>query len=465
MKRIEFVALTLIALALGGCRLGPNYARPEVAPPEAWVQPADTATSIANIPWWEMYDDPVLQDLIRAAIEQNLDVRIAAARIEEARARYGFTRADQYPRLDAVGVASESDGDDSLYLGEAQVSWELDIWGKYRRSTEAAQADLLATEEGRRAVVISLVAEVARSYFLLLDLDARLQISQNTLGVRTDSFNLISTRNRGGVVSGVDVRQAEAEVARVASNVPELERQIAQTENFISILLARNPGPIIRGRPIAEQVLPPEVPAGLPSELLQRRPDVLAAEQVLHSQTALIGVAEALRWPSISLTGALGASSSEFDDWFDDPYWRVGGGLLAPIIDWGKNRNRVEVARAQAEQALLGYRQTILFAFRDVEDALVATRTLRQQREAVERQAAATTEVLRLSELRYDGGVTSYLEVLDSQREAFDTQLLASQYRRLELQAMVTLYEALGGGWNPEAPAEVPAEEPADSSS
>lgn len=454
MKRLHFAILFAIALSVAGCKLGPNYARPEVAPPATWVQPADEASSIANVPWWEIYDDPVLQDLIRIAIEENLDVRIAAARIEEARARYGFTRADQYPRVDAVGIASETDGEGGTYVAEAQISWELDIWGKYRRSTEAAQADLLATEEGRRAVVISLIGEVARNYFLLLDLDARLAIARNTLQTRSESFDLISTRQEGGVVSNVDVRQAEAEVARVASNIPDLERQIAQTENFLSVLLGRNPGPIIRGRPLAEQVLPPEIPAGLPSELLQRRPDILAAEQILHSQTALIGVAEALRWPSISLTGAFGAASDDLDDWFDDPYWRAGASLLAPIIDWGKNRNRVEVTRAQAEQALLGYRQTILFAFRDVEDALVAVRTLREQRQHVERQAAATTEVLHLAELRYEGGVTSYLEVLDSQREAFDTQLQASQFRRLELQAIVTLYEVLGGGWNPEVPQE-----------
>ncbi len=342
------------------------------------------------------------------------------------------------------------------------VAWEVDLWGKLRRLTEAARAELLAEEENRRAITISLVAEVAREYLLLRDLDAQLDISQRTLASRQDSTRLIAERFKGGIVPELDLRQAEIEQADAAAAVSRFERLIAQSENALSFLLGRNPQAIPRGRALAEGQVPLEVPAGLPSELLERRPDVLTAAAQLHAQTARIGVAEALRWPTLGLTAAGGLESPDLSDLLTSnaAFWNIGANLFGPLFEFGKNKRRVEVERAITEQLLLNYEKTAHNAFREVADALAAIRFLREEVAIRNGQVESATVAARLSRARYDGGVTSYLEVLDSERSQFQAELQATEALRQQYAAIVDLYLALGGGWNPEDPQAMPRAEP-----
>ncbi|MCU0223520.1 MAG: efflux transporter outer membrane subunit [Acidobacteria bacterium] len=446
MRRLLALALLPIVLPAGGCLLGPNYEPPQLEAPASFPQPATTGAAIANLPWWEVYQDPALQELIRIAIAENQDLGIAIWRIEEARARYGVTRADQWNDF-AVGLG---------------VAWEVDLWGKLRRLTEAARAELLAEEENRRAITISLVAEVAREYLLLRDLDAQLDISQRTLASRQDSTRLIAERFKGGIVPELDLRQAEIEQADAAAAVSRFERLIAQSENALSFLLGRNPQAIPRGRALAEGQVPLEVPAGLPSELLERRPDVLTAAAQLHAQTARIGVAEALRWPTLGLTAAGGLESPDLSDLLTSnaAFWNIGANLFGPLFEFGKNKRRVEVERAITEQLLLNYEKTAHNAFREVADALAAIRFLREEVAIRNGQVESATVAARLSRARYDGGVTSYLEVLDSERSQFQAELQATEALRQQYAAIVDLYLALGGGWNPEDPQAMPRAEP-----
>jgi multidrug efflux system outer membrane protein len=343
------------------------------------------------------------------------------------------------------------------FEASAGVSWEIDLWGKFRRSNESARSELFATEWGRRALVVSLVSEVARAYFLLRDLDARLEIAQRTLDGRRDSTILIRNRFEGGITSELDVRQAEIEEATAAVAVPAFERQRTKVQNALSVLLGRNPGPIRRGMLLVEQSLPETPPSGIPSELLQRRPDVIQTEELLHAQLARIGVAEALRWPSLSLTGLLGFQSQELSTFTSGSTWNIGAGLVGPIFEFGKNKRRVEVEYARTEQAILGYEATVLDAFREVEDALIAIRTLRQEHDARVMQLNSAQEARRLSRARYDGGVTSYLEVLDIERSLFEAELDASRTLQEHFAAIIDLYAALGGGWEPEEEWTLPA--------
>ena len=351
MRRRLFLAP--FALAIGGCTLGPDYERPELETPASYIQPIEQGESFANTPWWELFEDPQLRELIEVALLENQDLGIAIARIEEFRAVLGLTRADQFPTVDinASGGRTDpsqntltgalTDGFNDSYRVSADVFWELDFFGRLRRSTEAARGELLAAEETRRSVTISLVATVASTYMLLRDLDAQLEIAQRTEATRTDSLGIIQARFEKGTVPRVDVNQAEIELAVASAAVATAERAVVQTENSLSVLLGRNPGPIVRGLPLDQQSMPPDVPAGLPSELLQRRPDVLASEASLAAQTARIGVAEALRWPSISLTGSLGVESQDLSELFDDgsDFWSFGGNIFAPLINSGAGRN------------------------------------------------------------------------------------------------------------------------------
>jgi len=416
-------------LAASGCALGPDYERPEISEPEAYRQVVKSGESIANLGWWNQYQDPQMRALIELALAENNDLAIAVARIEEARARYGFVRA-------AGGV-----------------SWEVDLFGKLRRSSEAARAELLATEEARRAVTITLIAEVASAYLLLRDLDTRYEISQRTLKTRQDSTALVTARFDKGTVALIDVNQAEIEEADAAVQMASLERAVIQTENLINVLVGRNPGSILRQRNTKLRLSPPDVPAGLPSELLERRPDVRQAEQQLAAQTARIGIAEALRWPSLDLTVSLGLASSDLSDLLDSDakIWDISGNLFAPIFNSGQNKRRVEVEKARTEQLLNAYEQTVLQAFREVEDALVGIRTLYDEARAREGQVKAARSAATLSRARYDGGVTSYLEVLESERSLFRAELAESSVRREQLVGVVSLYKALGGGWTQDA--------------
>ena len=476
MRRL-LIALALL-LAMAGCTMGPDYMRPDLEPPAGFRQPSETEESLANLPWWEVFEDPALQELIRTALANNKDLQAAYWRVEEALARLGFTRADQFPSFGyqaGAGVTNPSnvtpplpgDRSDDYLLG-AGISWEIDLWGKLRRSTESARAELLATEWGRRAFTVSLVAEVARLYFLLRDFDGRLQVSRETLESRRGSTQLIRDRFEGGITSELDVRQAEIQEETAAASVPLFERQAAQVENALSVLLGRAPGPILRGRELLHQTLPTSAPAGLPSDLIQRRPDVLQQEALLHAQMARIGVAQALRFPQLNLTGSLGLRSGALSDLTssDASFWSFGLDLLGPIFEFGKNKRRVEIERRRTEQTILAYESTVLEAFREVEDALIAIHTLREEYEARKRQVGSAQHAARLSRARYDGGVTSYLEVLDVERSLFEAELEASRTLQEHYSAVVSLYAALGGGWDltvlPAPEPKVPKDEPGE---
>ncbi len=469
MRAGAFLAATLLA---AGCTLGPDYARPDVPVPEGWrdVSTAEQE-SLANTPWWELFQDPELVRLIEIGLAENKDLLIAVERIEEARAFYGFQRADLFPKVDLsasaglvhaseVGIPalpSGTDNEEALYSVAGTVFWELDFFGRIRRATQAELALVYATEEVRRAVVLALVADVARAYVELRDFDRRLEISRRTLESRVQYVGLARDRFEGGLTSELDLRQAEAEQHRTASMVHDFERLVTQKENELSALLGRNPGAIPRGRSLEEIRPPSAVPAGLPSALLERRPDVRAAEEELASSTARIGEAKALLYPNIALTGAFGWESTELDDLISSPAesWSLAANLLQPIFNSGQNRRRVEVAESQQRQALYAYERAVLLAFREVEDALTDLRQSGLRRADEGERVAAERKVLELAELRYRGGVAAYLEVLDAQRSLFDAELGEAAAQRDELVALIQLYKALGGGWpqEPAAPA------------
>ncbi len=448
-------AVVMTTVALGGCKLGPDYVQPPVPQPETYRQPTPSGESIANVAWWDLFQDPVLRDLIQVALDENRDLQVALARISEARARAGFTKADLYPRVDfAAGAnlveARTDEGNNvptrDVFLA-ADVFYEVDLWGRIRRSNEAAVQELLATEEAYRAVTITLVADVASLYLQLRDLDNRLDISERTVETREGSLEIMRVRHVAGMISEVDVNQSEILVFDAEASVEAFKRLRAQTENAISVLLGHTPEAIRRGLALSEQTFPPDVPVGLPSELVQRRPDILQAERQLAAQTARIGVAEALKFPSLSLTGTAGVSGDLTSGGLATGFLGLGASLLGPIFNSGKNQRRVEIEVARTEQLLNQYEQAILTAFREVEDALVATYTYRAEYEARQRQVESAVNAANLSWVRYEGGLTSYLEVLDLQRSQFSAELAASQALDLQLASVVQLYKALGGGW------------------
>lgn len=454
--RVRLLAvLLLMSAALGGCKQGPDYVRPPVPQPETYRQATPTGESIANVAWWDLFQDEVLLDLIGIALEENRDLRVALARIAEARAQAGFTKADFYPRVDiAAGadlVEARTDAGDNIPTRDvflaADVFYEVDLWGRIRRSNEAAVQELLATEEAYRVVTITLVADVASLYLQLLDLDNRLDIAERTVAARQESFEIMRVREEAGMINEVDLNQSEILLADAEASVEVFRRSRAQTENAISVLLGRTPEAIQRGLALSEQVFPPDIPVGLPSELVQRRPDILQAERQLAAQTARIGVAEALKFPSLSLTGTAGVSGDLTDGGLAAGFLGLGASLLGPLFNAGKNERRVEIEVARTEQLLSRYEQTILTAFREVEDALVATYTYQAEYEARQRQVESAVNAANLSWIRYEGGMTSYLEVLDLQRSQFSAELQASAALQQQLASVVQLYKALGGGW------------------
>jgi multidrug efflux system outer membrane protein len=461
ISRHWIVAIALLMLT--GCAVGPNYKRPPVTVPGTYrglaadSDPQATA-SLGDEKWWTVFQDEQLQILIREALSQNYDLRIAATRVLQAQAVLGITRADQFPTITG-GASATSLGIprtknlQSFETSSNQVNlslfWELDFWGKFRRATEAARANLLATEWGRKAVVWSLVSNVASAYFQLLELDAEMEISRRTLATRKDSLRLVEIRAKGGATSLLDVRQSEQLVYTAAASIPDLERRIEQQENLISILLGRNPGPVTRGRPLVENPMLPVVPAGLPSPLLARRPDIQSVEQQLIAANARIGVAKAAYFPQITLTAEGGYQSSALTSLFSGPagFWSFGGQLVQPIFTGGRIRSNVRLTEAQEQEAVLIYQQSIQQAFREVSDSLVAYRKNQEFRAQQQLVTTAAQDATRLSDVRYRGGVTSYLEVLDSDTRYFDAQLSLAQAELNERLALVQLYNALGGGW------------------
>jgi multidrug efflux system outer membrane protein len=464
MMRSTAVCLTVFLLA--GCAIGPDYHRPEVASPPAWQVNMEQAKDTANTAWWEQFNDPVMNDLIVTALRENFDLRAATARVEEYYGRYGATRSTLFPQVGYDGSAGRVQASEegpiritpgtaskySLYQAEFNASWEIDLWGKLRRATEAARADLLGAEDARSGVILSLVTAVATAYVDLRSLDRQLEIAQETAKSREESVKLFEIRFKGGNISEMELSQVKSEYYVALAAIPNLEKRIRQQENLINVLLGRNPGPVARGKGL-DQIALPAVPAGLPSDLLARRPDIRQAEQVLVAANARIGVAKAQYFPTISLTGYFGSVSTELKDLFTGPAgaWSYVGAVAGPIFTAGGIKGTVSAATALQRQALFGYEQSIQNGFREFEDALIDQDRTRVQLDAQSKEIEAYATYARLARLRFENGYTSYIEVLDAERSLFNGQLSYAQTQDALLRALVNLYKASGGGWVVEA--------------
>lgn len=445
----------LIAVFFSSCMMGPKFQKPTAEIADTYLGEHIAGDSI-NLQWWELFGDEVLDTMIAHALIYNKDVLMAASRIEQARAYHGMTKADMWPSISIQagaargnygGGAKAATVSNNFYVTPA-LSWELDFWGKYRSLSAAAQANLIASEFGMRSMQISLIADVSATYFQLIDFQKRLEISEKTVETRLYSLNIIRMRFDEGIIPEIDVNQAEAQWAIAVGSVPAYERAVAQTSYVLSILLGENPNKYVLDAEYKEQLKSPDIPAGLPSSLIARRPDIGQAEAQLRSQNANIGAAIAARFPSISITGILGGASNDLASLTTGGLaWSAGASLLGPIFEFGKNKRRVEVERRKAEEMLLNYEKVVIYAFRDVEDALITLETLKKEQEANEIYFAATSNAAKLSVLRYDKGVTSYLEVLENERSAFNAELQLSQINQKLLSSYVGLYKALGGGW------------------
>jgi multidrug efflux system outer membrane protein len=464
MKKLTaFMAVMMSSSLVVGCSVGPNYHRPVVQPPTAFrdlsenPQAQAQAASYADLPWWQVFQDPQLQELIRTALKQNYDLQLATERINAARAQVAIARSRLFPQVQ--GNADFSGGKEhnfqtksNFLLLTADAAFQLDFFGRLRRATEASRAELLATEDSRQTVILTLVSDVASAYFSLLQLDLQLQITRETVKTQQDSVKLTNLRVEHGVATRLDVLQAQQVLDSANAQIPDLERRIAQEENAISILLGNYPQAVPRGRALVEQPLPPEVPPGMPSSLIERRPDIREAEQVMVAANAEIGVAKAQFFPQIALTGSGGGSfgrSSAFSSLMGSQIgiWSYGAQVSQPIFTGGALRGNLRAAESQHQQALISYRQTIQRAFGDVSDALIGYEKFHQVRVRQEDTVKDLQESVRLSEMRYKGGTTTYLEVLDGQRSLFSAELTLAEARGTEYQSLVQLYRALGGGW------------------
>jgi multidrug efflux system outer membrane protein len=464
------VALVLLT----GCvTVGPDYQRPAVDTPAAWRFEEKEARDLANTAWWEQFNDRELNGLVRTALQENKDLLIATARIEEFFGRYFSTRGDQFPsaggnadafrqRVSEKNTIQPIDGRHNpfnFYEAFLGASWEIDFWGKFRRATEAARAELLGTEEARRTVALTLVSAVAATYVDIRALDKQLNITRRTADSRKDTLDLFQMRFQNGIISEVDLSQAESEYEDALARIPDIERAIGQTENALSVLLGRNPGAIPRGLTIDELVLP-AVPAGVPSELLERRPDIRQAEQLLIAANARIGVAKSLYFPTISLTGAFGTASTSLSNLFTagSRAWDFGVPLSVPLFTAGRIGGEVKAAEAGQQLAVYSYQQTIQNAFREVEDALIDRGKSSQRLEALSRQLKALRNYARLAWMRYDEGYTSYLEVLDADRSLFNVELSYTAGQNVLFRSLINIYKAMGGGWIENAEQAMPAQ-------
>jgi multidrug efflux system outer membrane protein len=452
----------LVAGLLGGCVVGNDYTRPALDLPEKFRFENPEARDVANTKWWEQFEDPALNDLIDSALANNLDVRIAAARVEEFYGALGVTRSGFYPQVGADFAATRelippSTSASDRFQADIFAAWELDVFGRLRRLTEASRADLLASEEGRHFAVLSLIGAVASGYIALRTLDSQVDIARRTLKSRADALTIFEARHRRGGISELELSQQRSEYASALATIPRLEQQQLQTENALAVLIGRNPGPIARAKTIEELALP-SVPAGLPSELLERRPDLRQAEFNLVAANARIGAAKALYFPSISLTGLLGSASNAIDDLFTGPaeLWSYGGTVNAPVFTGGNISGQVAIAEARQQQALFAYRQAIQSAFQEVDDALIADHKSREELAAQTQGLEALRTYTRLARLRYDNGYSSYLEVLDAERALFSAELDYARVRSDTYFALIDLYKAMGGGWVVEASAAAP---------
>jgi outer membrane protein, multidrug efflux system len=451
----------LLAVPLCACMVGPDYGRPEIDVPSAWRLGATETGEISNIAWWDQFQDPVLSDMVRTALGNNKDVKVAAANVDQAAAQYGIVRSAQFPELNAGATAQRQHLSSTTALGSGagrgqfndfgvnlSASFELDIWGRLRRASESARASLLASEEGKGTVVLTVVTTVATGYIQLRALDRQLEIAQRTSQSLGEAARLQRVRFEEGAVPESDYQQAESQYREAAARVPELEREIAQQENFISVLLGQNPGPIARGRDI-DALLFPAVPGGLPASLLERRPDIRGAEENLIAANADIGVAKAAYFPDISLTGLLGLESAQLSDLFKGPSktWSFGGSVLQPIFNAGRIRSQVARAEALQQEALYAYEKSIISAFQDVENALIDRKKFGQIREEQAKNLEALRRFRDLAELRYSEGATIYLEVANAEQSLFNAQLAYVATQSQLFQSYANLYKAMGGGW------------------
>ena len=453
------------AMTLGACTVGPDYVRPEIDSPEKFRFKAGEAETLVNAEWWRQFKDPALDKLINTALENNRDVRLAAARVEEFAARVDISRAGFYPQVgygasgergqvsgNSAGYVPGSDRIGESYAATLNVGWELDIWGKIRRADEAARADLLASEAARQTVILTLVSAVATSYVDLRSLDKQLVIARRTLRTRAKSVELFEAQYQGGVVSDLTLSQVRAEYEQAAVRIPALERQIALLENSISVLLGLNPGPVERGKTI-DQLIGPEIPTGVPSDLLVRRPDIRLSEQNLIAANARIGVARAQYFPTIALTGDAGYASGQLGNLVSSGsgIWSIGANLLGPIFSGGQIEGNVRASEAVQRQALVTYIQDIQTAFREVDDALISIQKNREELAAQNRRVKALKDNARYANIRYKEGYVSYIEVLDADRSLFDTELQQTQNQAAVFNALIAIYKAMGGGWVMEA--------------
>ncbi len=456
--------VTLLALLVNGCMVGPDYVRPSVETPTAWRLSEQDARDLANSAWWEQFGDPVLNDLVSTALRENKDLLIAAARVDEFAGNYGIVRSGLFPQVGASADARRQRDISAVVVGAGggeiynsynvvlNASWEIDIWGRIRRQTEAARAQLLASEEGRRGVILSLVGSVAGAYINLRSLDRQLEIARTTAKSRGESYEIFKLRYSGGIISLLELSQNQSQYEEALASIPPLEKAIAQQENGLSVLLGRNPGPIVRGKNI-DQLTLPAIPAGLPSELLERRPDLRRTEQNLIAANALIGAAKAAYFPTISLTGLFGYASTSLSKLFDSQskVWSYGSPISMPIFTAGAIAGQVQAAEASQQQALFSYQKAIQEAFREVNDSLVNQQQTREQLKAQKRQVKALEQYAGTARLRYENGYTSFIEVLDAERSLFNVQLQYTQTEQGQFQAMINLYLATGGGWVSEA--------------
>lgn len=456
------ILVIMLALLAASCTVGPDYKRPAVDVPTGWRLSEKEAKDLAQTAWWAQFNDPILNNLITTALRENKDLMIAAARIEEYAGRYGIVRSGLFPQVGAAGqytreqVTKTGDNrptpgyqtDTETYSAVLNASWEIDLWGRIRRSSESAQAQLLATEEARRGVILSLVSSVASAYINLRDLDRQLEISTRTAQSRGESYKLFQERFKGGVISDLELSQNRSQYEEALASIPGLEKAVTQQENGLSVLLGRNPGPVLRGKTIDTLSLPAIV-AGMPSDLLERRPDIRQAEQTLIAANAQIGVAKAAYFPTISLTGAFGSASGDLSDLFKGPskVWKYSAPITMPIFTAGGIAGSVREAEAVQQQALISYQQTIQNAFREVDDALTNRAQTAKQLAAQKNQVDSLRQYAGIARMRYDNGYTDFLTVLDAERSLFNAELSYAQTQGALYLALINLYKAMGGGW------------------
>jgi outer membrane protein, multidrug efflux system len=447
----------LIGLTINSCKVGPNFEKSKVATAPTFRYDSIQSDTVVNLRWWELFNNKELDSLILIGLQENKDVLQAASRVQQAMINVGFTKADQYPGFGATVQANLGNvignqplsGDAGVYIGGVTLNWEIDFWGKFRRATEAAKANFVASDYAKRTIQIGLISAITQTYFQLLDFKWRLEIAEETVVSRQRGLQIIQDKFDGGLVPQIDLDQSQIQLSIAEASVPLYKRQVAITETALAILLGRNPYEINNSVSLINQGFPADIPPGIPSTLLERRPDILVAENRFHAETANVGVAEASRFPSISLTGLVGGvASQQLSSAVTGGFaWSASAGLISPLINWGKNKKRAEIQKEVALQSAYAYENTVINAFKEVEDALVTISTSKVELAARQKQVEAALSARDLSLERYNGGVTSYLEVIENDRSAFEAELQYSQVRQQLLNSYILLYKALGGGW------------------